>query len=188
MAGSSWRIQLSITVSLKTQSLGQFSLRPKTSYSRRFSAHGNYEKQLPAECYGLLTIPITITTIIVIIIIPTLPSRYPKLREAQWLIQDFIAGKERKWVWTQIFKPRLWSMWSEWLVFCDCGFQSVCPLMEKDKRFMEASWWERLTEGETESCSDGWGHAQQIFNPIFCWRAGLCSLPMVWSEAKLWWR
>ena len=25
-------------------------------------------------------------------------------------------------------------------------FQSVYPLMEKDKRFMEASWWERLTD------------------------------------------
>ena len=23
--------------------------------------------------------------------------------------------------------------------FCDCGFQSVCPLMEKDKRLKEAS-------------------------------------------------
>ena len=34
-------------------------------------------------------------------------------------------------------------MWSDWLVFCDCGFQSVYPLME-DKRLMEASWWERL--------------------------------------------
>ena len=28
---------------------------------------------------------------------------------------------------------RLWFMWSVWLVFCDCGFQSVCPLMDKDK-------------------------------------------------------
>ena len=28
---------------------------------------------------------------------------------------------------------------SDWLVFCDCGFQPVCPLMEKDKRLMEAS-------------------------------------------------
>ena len=37
-------------------------------------------------------------------------------------------------------------MWSYWLVFCDCCFQSVCPLMEKDKRLMEASWWERLTD------------------------------------------
>ena len=30
-------------------------------------------------------------------------------------------------------------MCSFWLVFCDCGFLSVCPLMEKDKRLMEAS-------------------------------------------------
>ena len=27
---------------------------------------------------------------------------------------------------------------------------------------MEASLWESLTEGETGSCSDGWGHAQKI--------------------------
>ena len=78
-------------------------------------------------------------------------------------------------------------MWSVWLVFCDCGFQSVCPLMDK-KRLMEASWWERLTEEETGSCSDGWGHPQYIFNPIFCWWAVLCSLPIVWPETKLWWR
>ena len=30
-------------------------------------------------------------------------------------------------------------MWSDWLLFCDYCFQSVCPLMEKDKRLMEAS-------------------------------------------------
>ena len=35
-------------------------------------------------------------------------------------------------------------MKSDWLVFCDSGFHSVCPLMEKNKRLMEASWWERL--------------------------------------------
>ena len=35
-------------------------------------------------------------------------------------------------------------MRSDWLVFCDSGFHSVCPLMEKNKRLMEASWWERL--------------------------------------------
>ena len=40
-----------------------------------------------------------------------------------------------------------------WLVFCDCGFHSLCPLMEKDKRLMEASWSESLTAGETGSCS-----------------------------------
>ena len=41
----------------------------------------------------------------------------------------------------------------DWLVFCDCGFQSVRPLMEMDKRLMEASRWERLTEGETSESS-----------------------------------
>ena len=46
-------------------------------------------------------------------------------------------------------------MWSDWLVFCDWGFQSVYPLMEKDKRLMEASWWERVIEGGSGSCSDG---------------------------------
>ena len=43
---------------------------------------------------------------------------------------------------------KLWSMWSDWLNFCDYDFQSVCPLMEKDKRLVEASLWERLTEGD----------------------------------------
>ena len=65
------------------------------------------------------------------------------------------------WFIVSLIQTRLWSMWSDWLVFCDCGFQSVCPLAEKDKRkLMEASWWERLTEGETGSCSDGQGHDQ----------------------------
>ena len=53
-------------------------------------------------------------------------------------------------------------MWSVWLVFCDCGFHSVCPLRDKDKRLMEVSWWEKLTDGETGSCSDGWGQAQSV--------------------------
>ena len=35
-------------------------------------------------------------------------------------------------------------------------FSLSAPLMDKDKRLMEASWWERLTEGETGSCSNGW--------------------------------
>ena len=39
-------------------------------------------------------------------------------------------------------------MWSVWLIFCDCGFHSVCPLMDKIMRLMEASWGERLTEGK----------------------------------------
>ena len=44
-------------------------------------------------------------------------------------------------------------MWSVWLVFCDCGLDSVCPLQDKDRRLMEASWWERQTVGDTGSCS-----------------------------------
>ena len=39
--------------------------------------------------------------------------------------------------------------------------------------------------GESGSCSNGWGHAQEIFNQIFYWWAGLCSFPVVWPEAKL---
>ena len=34
---------------------------------------------------------------------------------------------------------------SDRLVFCDYGFHSVCSLMEKDKRLMEGSGWERYT-------------------------------------------
>ena len=63
-------------------------------------------------------------------------------------------------------------MWSVWLVFYCGGFHSGCSLMDKKKRFMEASWWERLTDGKTGSCSDGQGHAQSNFNPVFCWWAG----------------
>ena len=36
-------------------------------------------------------------------------------------------------------------MWSFWPDFCDCGFHSVCPLMDKDKRFAQDSWWEGLS-------------------------------------------
>ena len=44
--------------------------------------------------------------------------------------------------------------------FLWCGFHSVCPLMDKEKRLMEGSWWKWLTDKETRSCFDGWGHAQ----------------------------
>ena len=71
-------------------------------------------------------------------------------------------------------------MWLDCLTFCDGGFQSVCPLMEKDKRLMNAFWWGKLTEGDTVSCSDGRGHAQLVFNPIFCWWVELCSLPVIY--------
>ena len=42
-----------------------------------------------------------------------------------------------------------------WLWFSFC-----LPSDGEDKRLMEASCWERVIEGETGSCSDGWAHAQ----------------------------
>ena len=73
----------------------------------------------------------------------------------------------------------------DWLVLCDFGFQSVCPMMDKDKRLMEASWWERLTEGETESCSDWWGLLSKSFIQFSV--AGWSCVPsLLFTWAKLW--
>ena len=68
----------------------------------------------------------------------------------------------RAWFIVSLSQTRLWFMWSVWLFLCvcDCGFHSLCPLMDEDKWLMEAYWWERLTVEETRSCSDGRGHAQ----------------------------
>ena len=89
------------------------------------------------------------------------------------------------WLIVSLSYTKLWSMWSFWLVFCDCGFHSVCLLTDEDKRLVEAFWWEGLVVGKTGSCSGGQGHAL-IFNPIFCWWVKLCFLPVVWPESKLW--
>ena len=35
------------------------------------------------------------------------------------------------WLIISLNQTRLLSLWSVWLVFCDCGFHSVCPLMNK---------------------------------------------------------
>ena len=39
-----------------------------------------------------------------------------------------------KWLIVSSRQTMLWSMWSVWLIFCDCGFHSVCLLKDKDKR------------------------------------------------------
>ena len=41
------------------------------------------------------------------------------------------------WLIDSLSQTRQWSMWSDWLVFCDFGFQSVCPLMKKGKTLVE---------------------------------------------------
>ena len=37
------------------------------------------------------------------------------------------------WFIVSLSYTRLWSMWSSWLVFCDCHFPSVCSLMDVDR-------------------------------------------------------
>ena len=67
---------------------------------------------------------------------------------------SILGGPTWAWLMVSLSQTKLWSMWSDWLVFCDCGFHSDCPLLEKVKRLMEASWWEILTEGLIRSCFD----------------------------------
>ena len=72
---------------------------------------------------------------------------------------------------------RLWSMWPSLWVFCDFGFHSVCPLMDKDKRLMVASWWERLTEGETGSVLMGGAMFSKSLIQFSVDGLGSCYLP-----------
>ena len=60
-----------------------------------------------------------------------------------------MACPHMAWLIVSLRSLTLWSKWSVWLVFCNCGFHSVCPLMEKDRRLMEASWWKELAAGES---------------------------------------
>ena len=83
------------------------------------------------------------------------------------------------WLIVSLSYTRLWPMLSVWLVFCDCGFHSIFPLIDKNKRPVEAFWWERLTVGESGSCSDGRGHAQMV--TVYMKLKDVCSL-----EEKLW--
>ena len=52
------------------------------------------------------------------------------------------------WLIVSFSYTKLWSMWSFWLVFCDCGFHSVFPLVDEDKSFVQVSWWVELTWGK----------------------------------------
>ena len=73
------------------------------------------------------------------------------------------------------------------LVSCDCGFHSVCLLMEKGKRLMEASWWEKLTEGEIRSCSDGRGamFSKSLMQFSFDGWSCVTSLLFTWGQTLL---
>ena len=45
----------------------------------------------------------------------------------------------RTWLIVSLRYTKLWFMWSFWLVFCDCSFDSICPLMDEGKRLVQAS-------------------------------------------------
>ena len=55
--------------------------------------------------------------------------------------------------------------------------------MEKDKRLMDASWWERWGK---RSCSGGAGRASKHLNQFSVEWQGCAPFPVIWPEAKLW--
>ena len=84
-------------------------------------------------------------------------------------------------------------MWSDWLVFCDCGFRSVCSLMEKDKRLMESpdgrDWlgllmgWAMLSQfsQSVQSLS----HVRLFVTPWIAAHQASLSITNSWSSPKL---
>ena len=89
-------------------------------------------------------------------------------------------------------------MWSDWLVFCDCGFQSVYPLMEKDKRLIgsflmgETDWgvnWvfqllmggAMLSKFLIQFSVDGWGCVSSL---LFIWGQTMVGASLVAQRVK----
>ena len=79
-------------------------------------------------------------------------------------------------------------MWSVWLVFCNCGFHSVYPLMDNDKRLVEASWWERLAMGNLSLIlMGGVMFSKSLIQVYVDWQGAVyppCSL--AWGQALVW--
>ena len=107
------------------------------------------------------------------------------------------------WFIASMSYTRLWSTWSFWLAFCDCGFHSVdcgivvlassiCPLMGQDKRLVQTSWWEGLTVGKTGSrgpwcwerlkAGEGYDRGRDGL------MASLTRWTWVWASSGRWWR
>ena len=63
------------------------------------------------------------------------------------------------WLIVSLNYTRLWSLWSDWLVFCDCGFHSVCLLRDKEKSLPYGS----ILMGETD-----WGENRVLFWWVAC--------------------
>ena len=58
------------------------------------------------------------------------------------------------WLIVSVNYAKLWWIWSFLLVFCDCGFHSICLLMDEDKRLCKLpagrGWLLYYTEGFTD--------------------------------------
>ena len=108
------------------------------------------------------------------------------------------------WLIVSLSLTRLWSMWSDWLVFCDCGFQSVCPLTEKDRGLLElpdGRDWLRgklglvlmggamLSKSLIQFSVDGWsdlhGVALFLFLNYYYFTFGPCSIVVPWPGISL---
>ena len=57
--------------------------------------------------------------------------------------------------------------------------------MENDKRLMETSWWERLTEGETGSCSDWVMLSKSLVQFSVEGRGCVLSLLFTWGQTMV---
>ena len=172
-----WFIELTFQIPMQYCSLQhQALLSPTdTSFSSYFSTLPQYQiGHLPAWVTHLLVLSFCLfileTRTLKWFAIP-FPSRTTFCQNAPpWPIH--LGWPCTAWLRASLSHTRLWSMWSFQLTFCDCGFcsgdykitvlaSSVCPLMDEDKRLMQASWW-----WET-GCGENW---------VFLWWAGPCSV------------
>ena len=74
-------------------------------------------------------------------------------------------------------------MWLDLLVFCDCGFQSICPPMEKDKRPMDV-WASIILVGISGTQDISWQFLWN--NRAFCKSKLLHKPRRSWLKTKLW--
>ena len=79
------------------------------------------------------------------------------------------------WLKVSLSWIRLWSMWLDWLVFCDCGFQVCLPC--DGWWWRKRPWcWERLQVGG-EGDDRGWDG----------WMASVTQWTWVWVNSRSWW-
>ena len=84
------------------------------------------------ECWGRLPFPSPVDHVFSELSIMTCPS---------WMARHSMAHS-----FTELDKAVVHVI--SLISFLWLWFSSVCPLMDKDKKLMETSWWERLTKGK----------------------------------------